>query len=272
MSDEMNYWHKQLPNQPLFPDLLWSRPENKRLAGKLLIIGGNLYGFAAPAEAYRVAVEAGIGSARVLLPDGLRKTLLKVLDGADFAPSNPSGSFSREALAAWVEQAAWADGVLLAGDMGRNSETAIVVESFLAKYSGLVVLTEDAADYVTANPRLVLNRAQTTLVISLAQLQKLAKTAGWPKAVTFNMDLLQLVEWLREFSSENSPNIIVRHMDNIFVAVDGQLSTTKQSGDASAIWRVATAAKAAVWWLQHSNQAFEALSTSVSAIDNNEES
>ena len=41
-----DYWHKQTSSKPLFPELIWSRPENRQLAGKLLIIGGNLHGFA----------------------------------------------------------------------------------------------------------------------------------------------------------------------------------------------------------------------------------
>lgn len=256
------YWQQQ-GREPLFPDLLWSRPENKRLAGKLLIVGGNLYGFAAPAEAYQAALDTGVGTARVLLPDCLYKTLRQHMETAEFAPSTPSGSFGRDALASWLEQAAWADAVLLPGDLGRNSETAIVVESFLSKFSGQVTLTKDAADYVTANPRVVLSRPQTTLVVSLAQLQRLAKAAGTPKAVTFDMDLLRLVDWLHEFTSEHDINIIVRHLDNIFVAAGGQVSTTKLLDDHPAIWRVKTAAKASVWQLQHPTQLFESLTTSI---------
>ena len=58
------YWQRQEPGEPLFPDLLWSRPENRQFAGKLLIMGGNAHGFAAPAEAYAHAEKAGIGVAR----------------------------------------------------------------------------------------------------------------------------------------------------------------------------------------------------------------
>jgi len=57
---ENTYWHKQTAEKPLFPDMLWSKPENKSHAGKLLIIGGNLHGFAAAAEAYNQATKAGI--------------------------------------------------------------------------------------------------------------------------------------------------------------------------------------------------------------------
>ena len=95
------YWHRQTTEKPLFPDLLWSRPENKRHAGKLLIIGGNEHEFAAPAEAYAEAAKAGIGTAKVLLPNKLQKTIGKILENGEYAPSNNSGSFAKSALAEW---------------------------------------------------------------------------------------------------------------------------------------------------------------------------
>src|SRR5262245_34884782 len=123
---EREYWRKQQPGKLLFPELEWSRPENKAQAGKLLIVGGNQHGFAAPAEAYAVATKTGIGTARVLLPDALQKTVGRILDNGEFAPSTPSGSFSQKALGELLSYSSWADAALLAGDFGRNSETAIL--------------------------------------------------------------------------------------------------------------------------------------------------
>src|SRR5438034_11126943 len=108
---ERDYWLRQEAGKPLFPELEWSQPENRTQAGKLLIIGGNLHGFAAPAEAYAEAVKAGIGTARVLLPDALQKTVGRVLENGAFASSTPaSGSFSQKALGERLTDAAWADG------------------------------------------------------------------------------------------------------------------------------------------------------------------
>ncbi len=46
----------------------------------------------------------------------------------------------------------WADATLLAGDFGRNSETAILLEQFIEKFRVQLVITQDAADYFTKNP------------------------------------------------------------------------------------------------------------------------
>lgn len=261
---DSTYWHKQTADQPLFADMLWSRPENRAFAGKLLIVGGNAHGFAAPAEAYAESQKAGIGVARVMLPDSLQKTVGKVFEAGEFAPSTPSGSFSQKALAELLADSNWADGVLLAGDLGRNSETAILLEKFTAKYPGQLTITKDAADYFATSPQLILNRPETALVISLAQLQKLGVSAHFPTAFTFNMDLLRFVEALHEFTTQFSCNIIVKHLDNIFVAANGEVSNTKLAIDQS-IWRTKTAARAATWWLQNPSKTFAALTTALVA-------
>jgi hypothetical protein len=196
------YWRKQ-GDEPLFPDLLWSRPESRQHAGKLLIIGGNLHGFAAPASAYQESLNAGAGTAKVLLPDALKKTVGRILENGEYAPSTPSGSFNQQALASWLEWSQWSDAILLAGDLGRNSETAITIENFVGKTSKPIVITKDAIDYFYTNPNAILQHSKTTLVLSLAQLQKLSKEAKTLRPVTFNMGLAQLADWLHEFSNNH---------------------------------------------------------------------
>lgn len=257
-----DYWHKQTQAKPLFPDLLWSRPENARLAGKLLIIGGNAQGFAAAAEAYQHAVKAGIGTARVLLPDSLQKTVGLMLEAGEYAPSTPSGSFAKKALAEFISMNQWADGTLIAGDLGRNSETAILLEQFLSKCTNQLTITKDAADYFIKTPDALCNRENTLLVISFAQLQKLATSLRFHIAFTFEMDLFRVIEALHELTEKYKIAVITRHLDNIFVAVNGQVSSTKTDAEEK-VWRLKTAAHATVWWLQNPTKTFEALTTSL---------
>lgn len=257
-----DYWLTQTKDKPLFPELEWSRPENRAFAGKLLIAGGNAHGFAAPAEAYAAAVKAGIGTARVVLPDALQKTVGRVLENGEFAPSTPSGSFSQKALGELLAYSGWADAVLFAGDLGRNSETAILMEKFLAKSPLAATLTKDAVDYATSAPHTVLNRPNTLLVLSLSQLQRLGTAAKATTPISFSMDLLRLVGWLHEFTTQHQPHIIVKHLNNLLVAVNGQVSSTLLNEDKQ-IWRVETAAKAAVWWLQNPSKPFEAITTAI---------
>ena len=262
---ERTFWHKQTSGQPLFPDLEWSRPESKTLAGKLLIIGGNAFGFQAPAEAYMEAGKAGVGTAHVILPQRVQSLVGKVLPAVEYAMSNPSGGFSQMALGELLAQAQWGDGVLLAGDFGRNSETAILLEKFLSKYDGQATLTKDAVDYFTPAPAPLLHRENTTLVLSFAQLQKLANAAHFPAAFTFDMDFLRLVDSLHEFTVAHSINVVTKHLNTIFAAVNGEISTTKLDEDME-VWRLKTAAHASVWWLQNPSKPFEALTSAVSSF------
>lgn len=261
---EPTYWHRQQPGKALYDNLLWSRPENKLFAGKLAIIGGNAQGFAIPAQSYAAAAKAGIGTARVLLPDALRKTVLKLFPEAEFTTSTPSGSFSKKALADCLHMALWSDGLLLAGDLGRNSETAVLLEQLSTKYSGQLTITKDAVDYFTGSPLPLLEREATLLVLSFGQLQKLAVSLHFPQAFTTGMDLLRSIDCLHSFTGLYPFHVITRHHNTLIVASGGQVSTTKDDRD-HPIWRTETAAKAAVWWLQNPSRPFEALTTSIVA-------
>lgn len=257
-----DYWHKQTTGTPLYPDLLWSRPENKGQAGKLLVVGGNAHGFAAAAEAYNEAVQGGAGTIRVVLPDALQKTVSKLFPEAEFVPSTPVGSFARQALAELLGLAAWSDNVLLAGDLGRNSETAVILERFVKEYKGPLTVTKDAVDYFAKQPAILLDRPETCAVVSFAQLQKIVMNSGAATALKFDMDFLHLVDALHGLTLKHPSAIITKRLENVFVAVGGQVSTTKLKDDLD-IWRVKIAAHAAVWWLQNPTKTFEALTSSI---------
>lgn len=257
---DRTFWHKQTPDTPLFPDLLWSRPENKRHAGKLLIVGGNAHGFSAAAEAYQAASDAGIGTARVLLPDSLHKTVSRVFPASEFAPSTPSGSFGVKALAELLDASAWADGTLLAGNLGRNSETAILLEKFTNKHDGVLAFAGDAVDYFIKSPVTPTQNQQLLLVLSFEQLQKLGTATRFDKAFTSSMDFLHLIDALNEFTKSRQLSLVINYQSTTFVAVNGQVSSTKADQQPSSI---KVAAYASVWLLQNPQQPFKALTTSL---------
>jgi hypothetical protein len=258
----LNYWVKQSNQKPLFEDIIWSQPEQKSLAGKLLIIGGNVHGFSASALAFASASKAGIGNCKVLLPDILRKTIGKTLLEADYTPSTPSGSFATRSLAEYIDYASWSDLVLLAGDIGRNSETSMLHESFIHDYSGLLTITKDSLDIFVNNPNILFDRPKTLIVASLAQLQRLTTNSYPAILITADMGLVALVKVLSELSTKTSVSYITKYLNNIIVAVDGKVSSTKLIKDLE-IWRVSIASFASVWWLQNPTRKFEALTSGV---------
>jgi hypothetical protein len=255
-----DYWQKQSAETPLFEDILWTRPENRQQAGKLLIVGGNVHSFASVNEAFQVVTEAGAGTVSVLLPDALKKMLGVVSDAYDYAPSTPSGSFARSALQELLQNSAWADAVLLCGDLGRNSETSALLESFLEKFEGNAVLTKDAIDYFYLLPEKLANRPQTTLVISISQLQKLAVALHFTTPFLLSMGLMLLVQALHTFTTMYPVTIVTKELDQLVVATKGQVISMKLSED-RALWQVATAARASVFVMQHPQKPLQAIAT-----------
>lgn len=255
-----DYWQKQLDGTPLFPDILWSRPETTHGAGKLSIIGGNAHGFGAPGNAYGTSLESGVGIVRVLLPDAVRKVVHGLLPDADFAPSTPSGSFAKSALQETLSVAHWADCCLLAGDFGRNSETAIFLERFIQKYTGLLTITQDAIEYFRETPLQLVDRPDTLIVLSLSQLQKYFINTPTITPITYSMSTLQLVEALHEYTNQHPVCIITKHNNILFMARSGLVITQKYDYK---LWRVITAARASVFWLQNPGKLLEAIVSSV---------
>lgn len=260
-----SYWQRQTTDSPLFPDIEWSKPEQRSARGRLGIIGGNKLGFAGVAECYSTALDTGAGEVRVLLPDCLRKSIPKSMTDVVFGACTPSGSLARDAVDEMRALGDWASGVLLAGDAGRNSETAIAYSDFIREYQGPLTITRDAIDLVKNDSDALVNRPNTALVLSFAQLQKLFQAVYYPKILTFSMQLLQLVEAVHKFTITYPLVLAVLHKDTLVLAHEGKVITTPWESP-MAIWRGTTAARAATYWLWTPEQSLEAIATSF--VDN----
>ncbi len=259
---DYSYWRRQTTDKPLFADISWSKPEQRALAGRLSIIGGNKLGFAGVAEAYQTANVSGAGEVRVLLPDVLRKTIPTIITDTVFAATNPSGSLARDALFEMKAIGAWSTGVLLIGDTGRNSETAIVYEDFIREYTGPLTITRDAIDLIKHSSQSLVERSDTLLVLSFAQLQKLFQLVYYPVVLTFSMQLTSLVEAIHKFTITYPVTITVLHKDQLLVASGGEVTSTPWSNPMS-IWRGSVASSAATYWLWNPKKTLESVTASL---------
>ena len=257
-----SYWHRQEPNKPLFADLEWSKPERRDQAGRLLIVGGNKLGFAAVAESYQSALGAGVGSVKVLLPDCLKISIPASMTDVMFSACTPSGGLSKDALPELRASSEWSSGLLLIGDAGRNAETALLYEDFISSHKGQLTVTRDAVDLVKNNPTLLAERPDTLLVVSFAQLQKLFQGVYYPKILTFNMQLMQLVEALHKFTVTYPCTIMTLHSETLVTASAGEVITQPWS-EPMAIWRGSVATGAACYWLWNDGKPLESAVTSI---------
>lgn len=259
---EHDYWHKQTIEKPLYPEIEWSKPEQKFLRGKLGIIGGNKLGFLSVAENYNLALETGIGEAKVLLPDILKKTVPKNMLDVIFADTNPSGSLSSDALEKMKAMSEWADGILLIGDTGKNSETAILYENFLREDKVKIVITRDAIDLMKNNYNLLVERKDTLIISSFAQLQKIFQSVYYPKVLTFSMQLSNFIEALHKFTITYPITITTLHKDTLVIAHDGDV-VSMPFNNPMQIWRGNTATRASVYWIWNSDKPLESTASSL---------
>lgn len=261
---------KQSTDEYLFPEIEWEKPQNKRQKGDLLIVGGSPHGFASVANSYEYALKAEVGTAKVLMPNSVEQTVKGFIDNIDFLPSTPSGSFSKKGLNQLAEYSKEAWATLLAGEFGRNSETASLIEGFLMSHPDKICLTKDAIDYaITSYPKQILFRKDTLLVISLSQLQKLLQRAGMQENIKIEMGLEQIAKFLAGLSEEAESMIITVHHKHVFVAVNGRVSFTSLGPD-ERLWQSEVAAYASVYWIQHKGKEFEAVTTAVYDVVNAE--
>lgn len=259
---DISYWQKQTASKPLFPEIEWSKPEQRSQAGKLGIVGGNKLGFAGVAEAYSHTLGVGVGEVRVLLPDVLKRTIPTTITDTVYGATTPSGSLASDALIELKALGAWSSGILLIGDAGRNSETAIVYEKFIASYDGPLTVTRDAVDLIKNSPKLLIERPNTLIVASFAQTQKLFQGVYYPKMLAFSMQLLQLVEALHKFTVTYPCTIATLHRDTLILAYGGQV-VTQEFNEPMRIWRGEIASRMASYWLWNSAKPLEALATAI---------
>ena len=240
---DTTFWRKQETQSPLFPDVIWSKPERRDLAGKLVIIGGNSQSFAAVAAAHKTAFTVGVGAVRIILPESLKKTLsaplAAQLTDVVFSAAGPSGGFASDALGDWLAAADWADAVLFIGDSGANSETAALLETFLARNTDTPVIIKHTAESV-------LQRESTHLVMSFSQLQKLFRAVYYPKILTFNQGVKQIAETLHKFTITYPATISLWHADHLFVAHDGQVITESFTAPLR-VWSGEIATRTTAW-------------------------
>lgn len=249
----------QPADEPLFPDLLWSKPENKNLAGKLLIVGGQAGQFTAVSKSYSSAVKAGTGHTRVLLPASLEKATSHS-PNIEYAAANRSGSFAKHSLAIINDLSDWSDGVLLAGNFGKNSETTTVLDGYLLRCPAtVVVITENALSSISL-PLEQLIKRPITISLSSASIRELPMSLGVNKAMTTSLNLVNAAEILAELTTDQKGSIVCEFNGHIWVSSGGKVSATKHTTDVDI---TKLSAYCATWLIQQKSKNFQALTTAV---------
>lgn len=253
---------KKQGREPLFPDLLWSRPENRRYAGKLLIIGGQAGEFQNISSAYSFSQEAGAGYIRILMPESLRK-ITESIEGSEFAPANNSGGFAKTALAQFFDLSDWADHVILAGDLGKNSQTTVILDGFLLKGPKPITISQNALESIGIDlDRLI--QMPVNLIIDRTIFQKIGVAVGTHIPITSLTTYENMAKIIEKISTESKANLVIMDEEYLWASSAGEVVSTKSKPvDINAL-----CAYCAVWIMQNPSKPLEALATACYEIVN----
>ena len=245
-------------DQPLFPKILWNRPISRATAGRLLVVGGHQSGVALIQSTYQIAAAAGIGALTVLAPDALR-SLLGGVPQIDYAPSTPSGSLARAALAQFIDASSYADTILLGIDASNNSETAILFESFITKFHQPLILADDALEVIAMTPDIIRDRPKTLLILSMQQLFKLAAKLRLPIQIRPDSGIAGKIEIVRDLGQVLKIDLALVGPE-IIISVGEQASVTLL-GSQPASLTAAALGTLSVFYTQNLRAHFEGLTT-----------
>jgi hypothetical protein len=256
---------QQSKDHPLYPEVLWDKPENSLNAGKICIIGGNAHAIKEPNEAYQISLKNILKERRVVLPESTKKYFSKEHSVPDilFAPSNISGSFSAKSLIDLQTYQSWADCTIFAGDFTKSSETTILINKLIDKSSQLTAICNDGIDIVLQSEISPLQNSNLIITCSLAQLQKLCICYSPKFVFTSNLSPLAFYNKLSDLSSNAECYLLVMFQEKLYVAYKGQvvISDLNENLLNDASWATKITTVAAIWSMQQPAKRFQALVT-----------
>lgn len=249
--------------QPLYQKILWNRPISRATAGRLLLVGGHKSNVALIQSSYQVAEAAGVGDLTILAPDALR-TLVGAVPQIDFAPSTPSGSLAKAALAQLVELSSYADTVLLGLDASNNSETAILFENFVNHFHQPLILADEALSVIAMSPDAFRSRPQTLIILSMQQLFKLADQLQLPITIKPDSGIYGKIDIVASLWEVIKIDIALVGPE-IIIKIGEQVSITPLASQPSALMPAAYAVLS-VFYTQNPTARYEGLTTAAFLI------
>lgn len=265
ISSDLSYWQKQ--SKPLFDDLIWNIPEQK--TGNITVIGGNSQNFSAIVRISEfLNNNFPFKSVSTILPDVLRSQL-PPLGNLYFAPSTNSGSLAKSGeLNRFFETANF---TLIAGDLSKNSATAIAITDAVARTLNKdtihpLLLTRDTVDLLAPTAGQILAHPQLFLVASMVQLQKVFRAIYYPKMILLSQPLISVIETLHKFTLTYPTTILTFHQDNVIVASHGKVTSTHivdTEYSPISLWSGQLAARIAALNLFNPNKSLEATTAAV---------
>ncbi len=249
-------WQKQT-DTPLFEDFFWQLPQTKRTRGKILIVGGSGQQFSSISKSHNFVTQSGAGQISMALPSSLQ-SIVPSSPTTHFLLSTKTNTISAQAIGQLKNLVDENDLSLFAGDLGRSSQTSQLLAALHMSSFKPCVLTGDSINLFSAEPHILLDRSQTTLVLGFGQLQRLldSKTSN---PISSSMGLVLLVLAISELKPKAA--IVTKFQEKIIVWADGEVSVTDAPGNDD--WSLETASIASVFLMQQPDRRFATLTSAI---------
>ena len=256
---------QQQAHAPLFPRVLYNRPVTRTGAGRLLVVGGHRSEFSLPIGLNQLALAAGAGECRVILPDALTP-LLAGAPGAFFGASTQSGSLSREALGHILQLAEDTDALAVGASLSNNSDTTMLTERLITEATGSLIIFDDGATTATAIAQRVATRANTLFVLTMPQVFKLANALELTIHVRPGGGLINKTEIVERLATAIAGDIAVFGTELIVAGHNSGLTVTpinyRLSTQPALIYAIV-----ATFWIQNRHQPAAGLTTGAYVIN-----
>jgi hypothetical protein len=254
-------YQKQTVNEPLYKELIWSKPENKFFAGKYLIIGGDGFEFFKSVLIYNNLLKIGAAHIQIILPTSLRKTIDFLPPEAIYLPVTPSGSFAMDALSEMLDLSITADITIISEDVGRNSETQLMFENLLSKMTKKVCLINQTVEFLFDYPIDNISMFNPLIIADLKYIQKLF-LKNFKEVIKLSSDFMLNINIISDISNKYNLEIITKQEDKIIVFVGKSVSVTFLNKDLKN-WAEVIASSASFYLTNNPGNRYRALTSSI---------
>lgn len=247
----------------IYKDIEWSQPDNPSQMGSCLIIGGSLQDIIAPHYAYNKLVRYFL-STTVLMPESVKKFVGSKNKDIVFINSNPSGSFSLKSIDIVHSYLSEARIAIICGSIGKNSETAILMER-IVNYDTLKVICGDSLELFKINTKSLLNNESNILVGDFRQIRTILNNGQVKTVHLYKDSLFETVNKLK-ISTNGIKAFFVLITDNyIFIAQDGKVKFFKKN-KVNKDMNLEIACLTCEWSVNNKDRLFEAIQVAISKI------
>jgi hypothetical protein len=226
-------------------------------APKVLIIGGSSHGFSTT-KLYDAIKSKSAYQTKIIMPKSLEKMLGPAIPDAIFVEATSTGEIAHTAKNEICSAMLWAEAIIFSDDIGNNSQTEILVTELLRELVSPAYFVGHAIDLLQKSDQEAIKNPCIIMVGELAKISKLNSETHSQIALLQADGIVKLVEKMQTVSTSWLATIATESQNQLLIASDGRVSTTKDIGED---WQVNFVANSVQFAKLFDSKQFEGLTT-----------